>query len=77
MPCCDLPVQVLVVDLLRVWYKVPSEDVEYCSEILYTGQHPFGVFTGRVYGAVDPFNFHGGIEGFGESVVETHVLARV
>jgi hypothetical protein len=35
------------------------------------------VFTGRVDGAVDPFNFHGGIEGFGESVVETHVLARV
>ncbi|MDQ3763265.1 MAG: hypothetical protein M3460_17030 [Actinomycetota bacterium] len=31
-----------------------------------------GVFTGRVDGAVDPIDFHGGIEGFGESVVETH-----
>jgi hypothetical protein len=31
-----------------------------------------GVFPGRVDGAVDPFDFHGGIERFGESVVETH-----
>lgn len=31
-----------------------------------------GVFTGRVDGAVDPFDFHGSIEGFGEGVVETH-----
>jgi len=30
------------------------------------------VFTGRIDGAVDPFDFHGGIEGFSESVVETH-----
>ena len=27
-----------------------------------------GVFTSRVDGAVDPFDFHGGIERFGESV---------
>jgi hypothetical protein len=31
-----------------------------------------GVFAGGVDGAVDPFDFHGGVEGFGESVVETH-----
>jgi len=30
-----------------------------------------GMFTGRIDGAVDPFNFHGGIEGFGKCVVET------
>jgi hypothetical protein len=27
-----------------------------------------GVFTGRVDGAVDPFDFHGSVEGFGEGV---------
>ena len=31
-----------------------------------------GVFTGRIDGAVDSFDFDCGIEGFGESVVETH-----
>ena len=31
-----------------------------------------GVFTGWVDGAVDPFDFHGGVEGFGEGVVETY-----
>jgi hypothetical protein len=30
-----------------------------------------GVFAGRVDGTVDPFDFHGGIERFCESVVET------
>jgi hypothetical protein len=31
-----------------------------------------GVFASRVDGTVDPFDFHGGIERFCESVVETH-----
>jgi hypothetical protein len=31
-----------------------------------------GMFTGRIDGAVDPFNFHSGIEGFGKGVVEAH-----
>jgi hypothetical protein len=30
------------------------------------------VFAGGVNGAVDPFDFHRGVERLGESVVETH-----
>jgi hypothetical protein len=30
-----------------------------------------GVFTSWVDGAVDPLDFHGGVEGFGEGVVKT------
>ncbi len=34
-----------------------------------------GVFTGRVDSVVYPFDFHGSVEGFGESVVETYPVA--
>jgi hypothetical protein len=30
-----------------------------------------GVFPGRIDGAVNPLDFHGGVEGLGEGVVET------
>jgi hypothetical protein len=32
--------------------------------------HP-GVFTGRIGSAIDAFDFHGGVERFGERIVET------
>jgi len=31
-----------------------------------------GVFSGRVAGAVDSLDLHGGVERFGEGVIETH-----
>ena len=47
------------------------ETLSIVAEFDVAGNILSGVFTGRVDGAVDPFDFHGGIEGFGESVVET------
>ena len=73
MSCCDLPVQVLVVDLL--WGLVSECRVKTLSivaEFYIPGNILAGVFTGRVDGAVDPFDFYGGIEGFGEGVVEAY-----
>ena len=45
--------------------RVPSEDVDYYNGIRCAGQHPSGVFAGRVNGAVDPFYFHGSVERLG------------
>jgi hypothetical protein len=67
--CCGPPIQVLVVGLL--WGLVSECRVETLSivaEFDIPGNILSGVFTGGVDGTVDPFDFHGGIEGFGESV---------
>jgi hypothetical protein len=64
--CCELPVQVLVVDLL--WGLVSECRVETLSivaEFDVPGNVCSGVFAGGVDGAVDPFDFHGGVEGLG------------
>jgi hypothetical protein len=42
------------------------------AEFDVSGNICSGVFPGGVDGAVDPFDFHGGVKGFGEGVVETH-----
>ncbi len=42
------------------------------SEFDVSGNIFSSVFTGRVDSAVDPFDFYGGIEGFGEGVVEAY-----
>jgi hypothetical protein len=31
-----------------------------------------GIFPGRVAGTVDPFDFHGSVERFGQHVIETY-----
>jgi len=38
------------------------------AEFDVSGNILSGVFTGRVDGAVGPFDFHGSVEGFGECV---------
>jgi hypothetical protein len=71
--CCGLLVQVLVVDLL--WGLVAECRVETFSIVAkfdVPGNILSGVFTGRVDGAVDSFDFYCGVEGFGEGVVETY-----
>jgi hypothetical protein len=48
------------------------ETLSIVAEFDVPGNILSGVFAGGVDGAVDSFNFHGGVEGFSESVVETH-----
>ena len=61
--CRGLPVQVLVVGLLRG--SVPECRVEtlgIVAEFDIPGNVFAGVFAGGIDGAVDPFDFHRGVE---------------
>jgi hypothetical protein len=71
--CCGLPVQVLVVGLL--WSSVSECRVEtlgIVAEFDVPGDVFASVLAGGVDGPVDSFDFDGGVEGFSESIVETH-----
>lgn len=71
--CCDLLLHVRVVNFLRG--LIPERRVEPLSIITkfdVSGNVLSGVFAGRVDGTVDPFDFHGSIERFGQGVIETY-----
>ena len=66
MSCRGLPVQVLVVDLLRgLVSECRVETLSIVAKFNVPGNVFSGVFAGGVNGAVDPFDLHGGVERFG------------
>ena len=61
--CCCLPVQVLVVDLLRgLVAECRVQTLDIVAELDVPGNVFAGVLAGRVDGTVHPLNLHRGVE---------------
>jgi len=76
--CCTLPVQVLIVDFLRS--PVPEARMETSPIIpeLDVACNVFPCFPDRrVHGSVNSLDFHHGIEGFCESIVQRRQMLLI